>query len=73
MTAFRSALTHEVDASSPSELTLLDRVAGWWRRRLALDELRHLSDAQLSDIGIDRQDLGMMIERDLHRFRNWCW
>lgn len=60
------------EASSPAPEQGLGRLARWWRRRSALDELRYLTDAQLRDIGVERQDVGLQIERDLNRFLR-CW
>jgi uncharacterized protein YjiS (DUF1127 family) len=70
MATLRIGIDGVAEASSPEQG--LGRLARWWRRRSALDELRYLSDAQLRDIGVERQDVGLLIERDLTRFLR-CW
>jgi uncharacterized protein YjiS (DUF1127 family) len=73
MATLRSAAVIEDDTSSPSPDRWLGRLADWWRRHRGLDELRHLTNAQLRDIGIERRDLEALIEYDLSRFRFRCW
>ena len=72
MATLRMGIDGVEEASFPAPEQGLGRLTRWWRRRSALDELRYLTDAQLRDIGIERQDVGPMIERDLNRFLR-CW
>ena len=44
---------------------------GLFRRSDSLDDLRHLPDAQLRDIGIERHRIGPAVE--LHRTRWHSW
>jgi uncharacterized protein YjiS (DUF1127 family) len=47
------------------------RLGRWWQRGQAINELRALPDAQLRDIGIERNDVEGLIDRELGRFRSW--
>jgi uncharacterized protein YjiS (DUF1127 family) len=49
----------------------LRRLAHVWQRGRAVNELKALSDAQLRDIGIERGDVGSLIDRELNKFRSW--
>jgi uncharacterized protein YjiS (DUF1127 family) len=53
--------------------SLLDRL---WRflderraRRLAIRQLGNLDDRHLRDIGIERQDIAVLVDREVGRFR----
>lgn len=50
---------------------LLRRLVHSWRCSRAIDELKALPDAQLRDIGLDRRDVGRLIDQELNRFRSW--
>jgi uncharacterized protein YjiS (DUF1127 family) len=50
---------------------LLRRLAHSWQRSRGIEELKALPDAQLRDIGLDRRDVGPLIDQELDRFRSW--
>ena len=65
--------------AAPSEPTNIFHTAGrslgrWWRtymdwrqRRMAIAELRHMSDFELKDIGLDRGQIEAGVRGDLER------
>jgi uncharacterized protein YjiS (DUF1127 family) len=57
----------------PRRATLLLRLAfvRLFQRPDALDDLRHLADAQLRDIGIERHRIGPAMAPDCARWRLW--
>jgi uncharacterized protein YjiS (DUF1127 family) len=59
------------DASSPGIERGPGWLARWWRRHRALDELWHLTDPQLRDIGIERRDIDTLVYCHVNRFRPW--
>jgi uncharacterized protein YjiS (DUF1127 family) len=57
----------ELFAAGTKESTLIQRVVHWARERIALyraeSELNHMSDAELSDIGLTRGEIHMAVRR----------
>jgi uncharacterized protein YjiS (DUF1127 family) len=44
---------------------------GLFHRPVSLDDLKHMSDAKLRDIGIERHRIGPAMEPDRARWRSW--
>lgn len=65
-----SASARGASVRAPKALWL---ALAWLRARLlklrALDELTGLSDADLRDIGMERRDIGSVVDRELARLR----
>lgn len=59
--------------TAPERLSLLDRIRRFFdnrqARRLAIRELRKLQDRDLRDIGVERQDIDAMVDREIGRWR----
>jgi uncharacterized protein YjiS (DUF1127 family) len=49
--------------------SLLARISEFRQRNRALGQLGELSDAHLKDIGIERREIGSVVERELQRLR----
>lgn len=65
--------TLQYPALSGRKPSLLDRI---WRflderraRRLAIRQLHNLDDRYLRDLGIERQDIAALVDREVGRFR----
>ncbi|MBP2303862.1 DUF1127 domain-containing protein [Azospirillum melinis] len=58
----------ELFATGTKEITLFQRVAHWVNERIELyraeSELNHMSDAELSDIGLTRGEIHMAVRRN---------
>jgi uncharacterized protein YjiS (DUF1127 family) len=59
----------ELFATGTKEITLFQRVVHWVRERIELyraeSELNHMSDAELSDIGLTRGEIHMAVRRSV--------
>lgn len=59
--------------TAPRRRSLLDRIRRFFdnrqARRLAIRELRKLQDRDLRDIGVERQDIDAMVDREIGRWR----
>ena len=49
--------------------SLLSWIGSRWLKLRALNELNELSDSHLKDIGIDRREIGSVVDRELSRLR----
>jgi uncharacterized protein YjiS (DUF1127 family) len=76
---FKSSASRRTRSPVTSFSALLAPIVAWTggmlRRMRAVDQLSDLSDAHLRDIGIDRREIGPVVERELARLRrsdvNW--
>jgi uncharacterized protein YjiS (DUF1127 family) len=61
------------DAQRPimaqSQPSLFVRLREAWQRSCAVNELNGLSDRHLRDIGVERREIGSVIDRELARLR----
>ena len=52
-----------------SQPSLFARLHEAWQRSCAVNELNGLSDRHLRDIGVERREIGSVIDRELARLR----
>ena len=67
---FKSPATTSPAAVRSDVITSLwTRLSQAWQRNRTIDQLSDLSDEHLRDIGVDRRDIGQVVDRELARLR----
>jgi uncharacterized protein YjiS (DUF1127 family) len=69
---FRSSVNrrHQLATAYPPALaSILTWLGDCWLKMHAVNELSELSDADLKDIGVDRREIGSVVDRELARLR----
>ena len=55
----------------PMARSFIGQLVSWWQGSRAVQQLAHLPDAQLRDIGLERRDVDTLVYRNLNPVRSW--